>query len=96
MKQKSAIMQMFYGERGNFEFIKHSREYFDLMDEVCDLQSKLEEMIKDMPEVLALLKKYDDKVDEFECQALDDYYLEGFRFGVLMGIDISEIPENIK
>lgn len=94
MKQKSAIMQMFYGERGNFEFIKHSSEYFDLLGEVGDLYDKIQQKLEDLPEVLELFKKYEEKEGELECQAIDDYFLEGFRFGTLMGIDISTVPEN--
>ena len=56
MKQKSAIMQMFYGERGNFEFIKHSSEYFDLLSEVGDLYDKIQQKLEALPEVLELFK----------------------------------------
>ncbi len=96
MKHKSAIMQMFYGERGSFDCIKHSREYFDINDEVLQVESKINKYFKKDPNALELFKKYDEVVTKLDCKSCDDHFLEGFRFGVLLGIDVLNEPETDK
>lgn len=90
--KKSAILQMFDGERGCHEFVKPSREYFDILNDASNLYDKMLEKLKNDPELLNLFKKFDDKMEMLNCQSNDEFYLEGFRFGAQVGIDIMTEP----
>lgn len=86
--EKSPIMQMYYGERGLYELINISHEYKELSAKFVDLEEELSEKLRPTPELLELFNKAIDTAMDMHCQYAADRYLEGFRFGALIGIDI--------
>lgn len=87
---KSAIEQMCFGLRGTYESVRTSEKYSQLMDKVCEVDDKLTEKLKNDKAVEELYKQFKDAIDEASCEECETFYKEGFKFGVLLGFDISE------
>lgn len=94
MKRKSAIMQMHYCERGSYEDVPCSNEYFKLLDEYVKNDSEIRVKLSEFPNLLELYKKANDSLEILNCESEDNHYLEGFRFGVLIGLDIATDTKN--
>ena len=60
---KSAILQMYFGERGNCEQIPQSMKYRNLLD---------------------------DFLEQVNIESAQNHFSEGFRFGLLMGLDVAQ------
>ena len=54
MKRKSAIMQMYYTERGNFEKVPCSDEYFRLLEEFVKKDEEMRAQLSEFPHLLDL------------------------------------------
>lgn len=87
---KSAIEEMCFGLRGTYESVRTSGKYSQLMDKVCEVDNKLTEKLKNDKAAEELYKQFKDAIDEASCEECETFYKEGFRFGVLLGLDISE------
>lgn len=87
MKEKSAIRQMLYGQRGNFQLIELTTEYKELKKKYCEIEDEFESKLKEMPELYALYLKVCDANDDKNSEIENTYYAEGFRFGLLIGLD---------
>ena len=90
MKNKSAILQMLYGQRGDSDKIKMNtqcEEYLSVADECMD---SIKEKLKSMPEVWELFLKYREYMDLIHIEEVDAHYLEGFKFGLLIGVEAGE------
>ena len=90
MSRKSAIEQMYYGERGNLNNIPSSPEYAHLLDEFSANDRKMREKLKNLPEILALYQKTEKSMNAITSKDAYDYFAEGFRFGLLLGIDVAQ------
>ena len=90
MKRKSAIMQMHYCERGSYEDVPCSNEYFKLLDEYVKNDSEIRVKLSEFPNLLELYKKANDSLEILNCESEDNHYLEGFKFGLLMGLEAAE------
>ena len=91
--QKSAILQMFYGERGSMNDVPNSREYSEQLDKFCEAEKDFLEKISGVPDYQALYRQFLENVFELQCRSMDDYFSEGFRFGVLMGLDVANFKK---
>lgn len=89
-KQKSSILQMFYRQRGDCEKVKCAPEYREYADNASQYYEKLCEKLKDMPEALELLSSFYDRTERAHCVEIDANYLEGFKFGLLIGVEAGE------
>ena len=89
-KQKTAIMQMFYGERGDSEKIKYSNECKECRNKSYEYYEKLCEKFKDDAEVLELFEKFIDWTERANVEEIDVNFAEGFKFGLLIGIEAGE------
>ncbi|MBO5888701.1 MAG: hypothetical protein J6Q58_01000 [Clostridia bacterium] len=91
MKKYSAIKDMFYGNRGMYDTIKiENIEGIDL--EVINKNEKLLlEKLSQNAEVIEIYKKLDSAISELTLIENEHYYIEGFRFGFLMAMDIFDI-----
>jgi hypothetical protein len=90
MKEYSAIQEMYYGRRGTNEYIKNSQRYQEILTEYIEAMEELEAELKKFPKMLALYEKAETLNEEMQAESLDTHYCEGFRFGVLMGLDIAK------
>ena len=88
MNKKSAILQMHHGLRGHFETITCSPTYLKLLHEVAKNDEEIREKLAEFPDLLSLYEKTNSSIDALHSEALDNYYVEGFRFGCLIGLDI--------
>ena len=88
MIKLTAIEDMMNGWRGNTETFKPSRAYFQQADKVTRLITALEEKLQDRPECIEQLNTLLDESIHAESIIVDEHYAEGFRFGVLLGMDI--------
>ncbi len=87
---KSAIEQMCYGLRGTYESVKVTKRYTSIMGKVCDADEALTKLLKAGSEEDRLYRQFKEHIDEAACEECESYYKEGFRFGVLLGLDIAE------
>ena len=89
MEKYSAILEMYYGRRGDGQLIKTTEEYRKQAQKVADIAERLKEKLKDDKEGLDLLDKLFWESAGEEAAAADEHYREGFSFGVLMGMEIA-------
>ena len=80
---------MFNGQRGHHDLVSHTEEYFRLLRENIKEEEELREKLKEHPDLLQILEKINDSFIEMCCECEDIFYREGFKFGVLMGIEIA-------
>ncbi len=85
----SAVKDMYEKRRGHYESVPHGEEYEKCLDEVIKCDDEMQEALKKNPKLLQLYKKATDALDALSVVCGDDYYTEGFKFGVLMGLDIA-------
>ena len=91
MKTYSAIMDMYYGRRGDGQLIKPSEEYHERSNRVYEIIERLQEKLKEDAECLKLLDDLFLASAGTEAAATDQHYREGFSFGVLMGLEIANM-----
>lgn len=90
MKQQSAIMQMLYGERGQRASIKRTKTEEELFDEINRFDSTLRKHLSPVPETLEIYERIHNLKENIIIELTNKYYTEGFKFGLLMGIEIVE------
>lgn len=91
MKQrKSAILQMLYGEKGHVENIEFQPEEEGLLDAVDKSYELLCKNLKANSELLEQFQKYKECLEDLHVFETDKYYAEGFKFGVLIGVEAGE------
>ena len=91
MKKYSAIKDMYYGNRGGLDNIKLKNEEVVVLDTINESEKLLLKKLSQKPELLEIYKKLDSALGELTIIENEHYYVEGFRFGFLMAIDIFEI-----
>ncbi|MGN1137327.1 MAG: DUF6809 family protein [Oscillospiraceae bacterium] len=85
---KSAIEQMCSGLRGTYESVQPTDKQSEIMSKVCEADTKLTAMLKSNIEATELYNQFKNAIEEANSEECETFYKEGFRFGVLMGIDI--------
>ena len=90
MKNKSAILQMFYGQSGNVNRMKFIPESDPYVKAEGECYRKLQEMLEISPEAWELFLTYNQNKESLHLLSLDAHYLEGFKLGLLMGIEAGE------
>ena len=91
MKSQSAIAQMYYGKRGNIDAVKSSNDYKNKVAVYNALEKELIKRLADFPELAELYKQVAKASDETHYADVFDFYVEGFRFGLLLGLDAAEV-----
>ena len=91
MKNYSAIKDMYYGNRGGHDTIKIKNEEISILDVINENEELLLKKLSQKPEILEIYKKLDDALGELNLIENERYYVEGFRFGFLLAMDIFEI-----
>ena len=91
MKKYSAIKDMYYGNRGGIDTIKIKNEEVGVLDVINESEELLLKKLSQKPETLEIYKKLDSAIGELTLIENEHYYIEGFRFGFLMAIDIFDI-----
>ena len=89
MKQnKSAIMQMLMGARGNLESLRPSEEYLRAQSEFVEKTIEFEKQLKKHPQILALYKEVQQASDAEYAIYSDEVYKEAFAFGLAIGQEV--------
>ena len=88
MENYSAIKEMFYGNRGNYDSIKLSIEGKNALDKVVETEESFIKMLNDKPQIIEAYKNLNARINEMNATNFEDAYIEGFRFGFLMALDI--------
>ena len=88
MKMESAIRQMFFGNVGQKRLTKTTAEESELLKEVVRHETILREKLVDLPELLNLYDELSDSLDTLHSEELIEHYVEGFKFGLLVGLEI--------
>ena len=89
-KQKTAILQMFYGQRGTPDSIRYPSDYFDIVDVVDKSYDLLSEKLQPQTELWELFLKYKESLESLHIAEVDIHYAEGFKFGLLIGVEAGE------
>lgn len=86
--KKSAIKAVFHGERGNDQLMAMTEEEHKL---ACIVSDTYDELAKNLtPEQLKLHKSFEDARDDEFIEEIDNHYVEGFKLGLLIGIECME------
>ena len=91
MKKYSAIKDMYYGNRGVHETIKIENEEKLVLSAIIKNEELLFKKLSKKPKILKIYKKLENAIDELTLIENERYYIEGFRFGFLMAMDVFEI-----
>lgn len=84
--KKSVIKDIFNGYRGCRDTMNMPKDFVKKnMGIVCDTYDELKEMLS--PEVLILHQKFVDALEGNWSEELDFYFAEGFKLGLLIGIE---------
>lgn len=86
----SALEDLIYGNRGTLESTPTTKEYKALFSVVADNNEKMRELLASSPDLLAHFDSTIDSIVQADAQLGVDYFAEGLRFGILLGIDIAD------
>ncbi|MBQ8427859.1 MAG: hypothetical protein IJX18_01240 [Clostridia bacterium] len=86
MERKSAIRQLFYDEKGRYDEIPHSDDYFLLLEKVADCDEALLSALQKRPELLELYKNTMQANDNLWNEELYCHFAEGLRFRLALDI----------
>ncbi len=84
--KNSIISDIFYGNHGQNEKIKHSKEYYKQVHAAAQLRETLEKTIAD--DQKEQLEKLRTSELGIESETALTYFTEGFKFGLLLGIEV--------
>ena len=87
-QNKSAIMQMLMGTRGNLECFRPSEEYRKAQQKVLDKIIEFKKKLKEYPQILELYKEVQQASDIEYVMYSEEVYKEAFAFGLAMGQEI--------
>ena len=93
-QHKSGIAQMFFEGRGTGETLELTEEYHQLLDVYIDLEEKFEKEFLKTKDASDGYRKVVNAIHFLDSEECYCFYREGFRFGVLMGLDIAGFVKN--
>lgn len=86
--KRSAIKDIFNGFKGYRETMNIPNESKKDLDVVCNTCDELKEKLS--PELFNLHQKFVDALESGWAEEVDFYFAEGFKLGVLIGIECME------
>ena len=87
MDDKSAIAQMYHRGRGYVEQMEISRETSDILGEVDEKYKKLKDKLSPQEEIWRVFEDFENALSDLRAEEAADHYAEGFRFGLLLGVE---------
>ena len=87
----SAIKDLYYGERGDSELIEPSEKIRELFEKVNERREEMEKLLENYSDIKIAFLKFIDAQEELRLTIMHEYYAEGLRFGVLLGLDVADI-----
>jgi hypothetical protein len=86
--KKSVILDIFNGNRGHIETMKMPKDNSEKGDKLCNTYDELKEKLS--PETYKLHEKFVDELSRDYNNEVDFYFAEGFKLGLLIGIECME------
>lgn len=80
---------MLYGKRGNCQLIEYTAEYEQVRQKYYETEETFAAKLKELPEIEDLYRNVLDQYIAVNSEMQDIFYSEGFRFGVLIGLDVA-------
>ena len=90
MKTKSAIRQMYFGEKGTYEDMKTTSELDTLSEIATVYDEEMREKLKEHSELSELYHKTEKALRNMYCEETTIHYIEGFKFGLRMGMEAAD------
>lgn len=88
MKNYSAILEMYRANRGTYNTLKPTEEEKTKLSEIVNLENKLLKELHNSPHLIKLYNNIDEAVVELNILNNESTYIEGFRFGFLIALDV--------
>jgi hypothetical protein len=88
MIKYSALKEMYYGNRGQYDTVIIEKADLKILDTIVECDDMLRDKLKERPELLEIYNKFDDALSELNSIENENFYIEGFKFGFLMAIDV--------
>ena len=88
--KKSTIMDVFQRDRGMPSKIPMSEEYFKRNEKANEAYTKFIAEAKKYPDLFKLFYEMEEAINFTSVAETDDYFIEGFKIGLLIGIEASE------
>jgi len=86
---KSVIREMLRGKTGSFERIKNSPEYFELLDIAVKREAEFKAKLVKHNKLTELYSNASIAIDKLNCESEVSHYTEGFKFGLLLGLEVA-------
>lgn len=90
MKEYSAIGQMYYLGRGKCDYLKPEEKCLRQAAVLSEKYKLLKERLHITEELLPVLEDYENAVADYHANECAERYAEGFKFGLLLGIEAGE------
>ncbi|MDE6676834.1 MAG: hypothetical protein K2K12_03885 [Clostridia bacterium] len=94
--KNSAIKDMLNGKRGKFDQVELGAEYWECASLCSEKERSLCEKLEEYPELLRMYTELDDLEAKKNARLLEDYYAEGFSFGLSVGLETAERGQNYR
>lgn len=85
----SIIEEIIENGKGKSEYIKMSKEYFDILDNVTEVYKDLIKTLSQKQ--LINFNRYCELKDMLDCELTAKTYEQGFKIGLLLGIECTKI-----
>ena len=89
MKKINAIMEMYLGDRGRYDKIPLPDKYWEVLEKAEKCEESLLQEISKNKKLLALFEDVKSALEDCWILEADSRFCEGFRFGVLIGLDVA-------
>ncbi len=86
--KKSIIKEVFYGNRGSSDSMRATDKELELIKNVLKAYEAMSKTFTN--EQKQLYEKFIDAKETAFCEEAENYYVEGFKLGLLMGIECTE------
>lgn len=90
MKKRSIIKRLLSDDPCSYESIRVDDEYWKKSDVISEMEKQLLEKIKGDADLIDLIKRYTDALDDLAIDESEAYFEMGVKFGVLFGMQLAE------
>ena len=92
MKKASAISLMYHGQKGNMTSIPKSEKSSKAIVKAMSYSIEFKKQLEKYPELLDKFQTIEKLEDEYIKDIKELAYSEGFRFGLLLGVEVAHTP----
>lgn len=85
--KESTILQMFYGNEGNYESMKMPPSDKKLFKKLIVAEQKFLDSIKNLEEIRKLYENFDSLLQKLHIQENETFYVYGFKFALRLSAE---------